>query len=71
MKLLNCPKCSSRPRIQRYRCAIQNVKMIRIACPTGCSATFATQKNEVASELWSAFCNWGRENPEKLKKYIK
>lgn len=71
MNLSPCPKCFQKPQIQRYKCLIQGVKMIRIICPTGCSSTFATQKDEIASELWSAFCNWGRENPEKLKKYIK
>lgn len=71
MNLSRCPVCSKRPRIQRYHCTIQNVKMIRIKCSTGCSSTFATKHKDVAFELWNAFVGYFAKNPDKLKKYIK
>lgn len=61
----NCPKCSQKPKVVKYFCKIQNAKLMRIACPTGCSSTFAVKKESVVVELWEAFVNWFKKNPNK------
>ena len=65
----NCPKCSKKPKAVKYFCKIQGTQLIRIACPTGCSSTFAVKQEDVVAELWEAFVNWFKKNPNKV--YIK